>query len=178
MKPSSNVHFHSTSIFAAIRLVVSVLRFAITYAGQLAARALLRACFTALASLLRLCLGSDNVLANACAAVAKGTIPHRGFRSALWVAWSRTLVQAGYRPARLFLDLVALCTTMRPVSRVELSTVDVPATQHTQQAPPTVKGTWVRPKRATMLPRSLSQGSKEADGNCDEVVVLYMHGRW
>ncbi len=172
MKPS-HVHFHSTSLWAAIRLVVSVLKFAITYAGQLAARAIVRACFTALASLLRICVGSsDNVLVNACAAVAKGTIPHRGLRSALWVAWSRTLVQAGHPPARLFLDLVALCSTMNP--RVSLASVQVPATEQTQ--PATVKGTWIRPKPTTMLSRGPSQRGVDTAEDEDAVVVLYMHG--
>lgn len=175
----THVHFHTPSVFSALRLLLTIIRFAVTYLGQLTARMVLRLSFSALANLLRVALGPDNILANACTAVAKGTTPHRGFRSALWVAWSRTLVRTGYRPARLFLDLVALCSTMRPVSRVQITQVTTPGTpqQQQQQHASTVRGSWVRSRVDDVLPRSLSRsGRSELLQPDEQVVVLYMHG--
>lgn len=175
MRKRTHVHFHTPSVLSALRLLLTILRFALTYLGQLAARAILRTTFLLLAGLLRTLAGHDNILANACTAVAKGTTPHRGFRSALWVAWSRTLVQAGYRPARLFLDLVALCSTLRPVSRVQLTQVPTPGTTSSQ--PQAVRGSWVRHRTDNVLPRSLSRSVRpEMLEPTDQVVVLYMHG--
>lgn len=171
----THVHFHTPSVLSALRLLLTIIRFSLTYLGQLAARTVIRLTFSALASLLRLALGTpNNVLANACNAVAKGTTPHRGVRSALWVAWSRTLVRAGYRPARLFVDLVALCSTMRPVSRVQVIQVPPPGTP---QPPHAARGSWVKPRTDDVLPRTMSRSRRsELLQPNDEIVVLYMHG--